>query len=91
MIYPYTIVKSKDIDFIYSFLRKLGFSFTGGSKNYYKEFDCVYCIVDDMRTFGNFCFYIGKNQMDPNRIRKFISNNQEFLCEVYKLAGYDEL
>lgn len=27
MIYPYTIVKSKDIDFIYNFLKENGFQF----------------------------------------------------------------
>ena len=91
MIYPYTIVKSKDIDFIYNFLLELHFHFTGIYKDYYKDFDCVYCVIDDIGTFGNFCFYIAKNQMDKRRIRKLISNNQKFICEVYKLVGYDEL
>lgn len=90
-MYPYTIIDSKDIDFIYSFFRKLGFYFTGVSKDHYKRFDYVYCVIDDMGTFGNFCFYQEENQMNKGRIRKFVSNNQEFLCEVYKLVGYDEL
>lgn len=89
-MYPYTIIARNNIDFIYSFLRRLDFSFTGMLKDYYKQFDRVYCVVDDMRTFGNFCFYVRENQMDPTRIRKFVPNNQEFLCEVYKLVGYDE-
>lgn len=91
MIYPYTIVKSKDIDFIYNFLKELNFSFTGTYKDYYKKFDCVFCVINDMGVFGKFCFYENKEQMNQKRIRKFISNNQEFLCEVYKLVGYDEL
>lgn len=91
MIYPYTIVKSKDIDFIYNFLKELNFRFTGIYKDFYKKFNYVYCVVDDVGTFGNFCFYVKENQLDGDRIRKFISNNQEFLCEVYKLVGYDEL
>lgn len=91
MIYPYTIVKSKDIDFIYNFLLKLGFRFTGEYKDYYKDFGYVYCVIDDIGHFGNFCFYVRKSQMNKDIIRKFISNNQEFICEVYKLVGYDEL
>lgn len=91
MIYPYTIVKSKDIDFIYNFLLELNFHFTGVYKDYYRDFDCVYCVIDDIGTFGNFCFYERKSQLDENRIRKFVPDNQEFLCEVYKLVGYDEL
>ena len=91
MIYPYTIVKSKDIDFIYKFLKELGFRFAGLYKDYYKRFDCVYCVIDDAGIFGNFCFYQREGQLDKRRIRKFISNNQEFICEVYKLAGYNEL
>lgn len=91
MIYPYTIVQSKDIDFIYSYLGKLGFRFTGTHKDYYKEFDCVYCIIDDTGIFGNFCFYEKRAHLKRDLIRKFISDNQEFLCEVYKLVGYNEL
>lgn len=90
-MHPYTIINRNNIDFIYSFFRKLGFRFTGASKDHYKRFDYVYCVIDDMGTFGNFCFYQEENQMDKNRIRKFVSNNQEFLREVYELAEYDEL
>lgn len=92
MIYPYTIEKSQDIDFIYNFLKENGFRFVSFvNVNYYKRFDVVYCVIDNGRTFGNFCFYEKKYQLDNNHIRKFISNNQEFICEVYKLVGYDEL
>lgn len=92
MIYPYTIVKSKDIDFIYNFLKENGFQFNTYLKvDYYKDFDFVYCVIDDIGVFGNFCFYEGEYQLDERRIRKFIPNNQEFICEVYKLVGYNEL
>lgn len=91
MIYPYTIVKSKDIDFIYNFLLKLGFRFTGGDKDYYKNFGYVYCVTDDIGCFGNFCFYVRKSEMSEDIIRKFIFNKQKFICEVYKLVGYNEL
>ena len=90
-MYPYTIIKSEDIDFIYSYLEKLGFRFTGVYKDYYKDFDRVYCVIDDVGTFGNFCFYERKRQLYKKRIRKFVPDNQEFLYEVYKLVGYDEL
>lgn len=39
--------------------------------------------------FGNFCFYVSQNQLNPRRKRNLV-NNQEFICEVYKLMGYDE-
>lgn len=91
MIYPYTIVKSQDIDFIYNFLSKLGFRFTGGGKNYYKGFGYVYCVIDDTGHFGNFCFYVRKSEMSEDIIRKFILNKQEFICEVYRLMEYNEL
>ena len=92
MIYPYTIVKSKDIGFMYKFLKENGFKFNSYiNVNYYKSFDCVYCVINDTGVFGKFCFYEGKHQLDKNRIRKFIPNNQEFICEVYKLVGYNEL
>lgn len=91
MIYPYTIIKSEDIDFIYNFLLELGFHFTGAYKDFYKEYGYVYLVIDDVGHFSDFCFYAKENQMDKNRIRKFVSNNQEFLCEVYKLVGYNEL
>lgn len=90
-MYPYTIIKSEDIDFIYSYLEKLGFRFTGVYKGFYKDFDRVYCVIDDIGTFGNFCFYERKRQLNKKRIRKFVPDNQEFLYEVYKLVGYDEL
>lgn len=92
MIYPYTIVKSKDIDFIYNFLKENGFRFNSFFDiSHYKKADFVYCVIDDGGTFGKFCFYKEKYQLDENRIRKFIPNNQEFICEVYKLCGYNEL
>ena len=90
-MYPYTIVKRDNLDFIYNFLLKLNFRFTGVYKNYYKDFDRVYCVIDDVGTFGNFCFYERKRQLYKKRIRKFVPDNQEFLYEVYKLVGYDEL
>lgn len=90
-MYPYTIVTRNNLDFIYNFLLELDFRFTGVYKDYYKDFDCVYCVIDDIGIFGNFCFYERKSQLDERRIRKFVPDNQEFLCEVYKLVGYDEL
>ena len=92
MIYPYTIVKSKDIDFIYIFLKENGFQFHSFNEvDHYKEFDFVYCVIDNRGIFGKFCFYERRDLLDEKHIRKFIPNNQEFLCEVYKLVGYDEL
>ncbi len=92
MIYPYTIVKSKDIDFIYHFLKENGFRFNSFfDVYYYKKADFVYCVIDNAGTFGKFCFYKEKYQLDETIIRKFIPNNQEFICKVYKLVGYDEL
>lgn len=58
---------------------------------YYKKADFVYCVIDNAGTFGKFCFYKEKYQLDETIIRKFIPNNQEFIYEVYKLVGYDEL
>lgn len=90
MIYPYTIVKSKDIDFIYNFLKENGFQFNSFNKtNYYKEFDFVYCVIDDAGVFGKFCFYVYQNQLDKDR-KRILVNNQKFICEVYKLLNINE-
>lgn len=90
MIYPYTIVKSKDIGFIYNFLKKNGFQFnTLNEIDYYKTFDFVYCVIDDIGLFGKFCFYIDYNQLDKNR-KRILVNNQKFICKIYELLNINE-
>ena len=90
MIYPYTIVKSKDIDFIYKFLLENGFQFNSFRKvDYYKEFDSVYCVINDCGFFGKFCFYIDHDQLDKGLKRNLI-NNQKFIYKIYELLNIDE-
>lgn len=90
MIYPYTIVQSKDIDFIYNFLKENGFGFNSFyDVNYYKEFNCVYCVIDDGGIFGYFCFYVSREQLDEARKRIFV-NNQKFIYKIYELLNIDE-
>lgn len=90
MIYPYTIVKSKDIDFIYNFLKENGFKLNTLHKvDFYKTFDCVFCVIDDGGVFGKFCFYIDHNQLDKNRLRDLV-DIQEFICKIYELLNINE-
>lgn len=52
MIYPYTAIKSEDIDFIHKFLVENGFqSDSPYDINYYKSFDYVYCVCDNAGFF----------------------------------------
>lgn len=87
MIYPYTIIKAKDINIVCKTLKSFGYY-----SNINIEIDLrqcnsnlLYVVINDCGEFGNFCFY-EEGKMSRFIYRIFIEDLHEFLeaAAIYK-------
>ena len=93
MRYPFTITIKHNLLMMFNALEALGYHFVCPLNVFlqaYKDTDLIYVVIDNAGIFGNACFYSEITQLDPNILRTFIVDNQEFLRECANLKGETE-
>lgn len=93
MVYPFTIIFTRDLPIVFRTLLSLGYNCEMSLDellDLFRRVDFVYVIINDMDIFGNICFYTKLSQLDPNIPRKHVVDKIEFLKECAELKGETE-
>lgn len=88
-MYPYTIIKPKNVLFIYNTLKSLGYSCLQDAKFFMRiarQYGLICVVINDSDRFGNFWFY-PEDRMNKRITRYQIKELNKFLQECAKLQG----